>query len=396
MAYVNLFDVWQKKPNWDSWSVLTWAAQVRTERWWGFKGTVGGWIDEIFYDTNRFWSLMIPKNSLTGMFFDKTIGSLMTSLQTLKHVLVGGIFLIFKVRIIQFRRRTPWWGLCDTVHWKVWCLPGHNCLHPSSSCGRPGGGGGKRHKGIQPLHKLLQLERARNWIKISFGPTLSKKLIHPKSLCPMRNLDLPANTSVRSHRFSEVTSSACPLSYILLPRPSLYTISFSMISYRLSLALDVVRSHLSRLLSPSVSLGAMMSVLNLVVSKGDMLLGVNLSAAGPTVTTWKNTCIGSQHAEVGSNALLAVSAKILHHLRTKPLVLVPAQYQQVLFKGKWIYITSSFLLSDSFGMVDRCCLSANVDADLSGELVVVCFGSGTVSLETVFLGMCNFTNLSSR
>lgn len=73
-----------------------------------------------------------------------------------------------KVHIIQVRHRTPWWGLCDTVDWKVWCLPGHNCLHPSSSYGRPGGAGGKQHKGNQLLHMLLQLERARNGIKIFF------------------------------------------------------------------------------------------------------------------------------------------------------------------------------------------------------------------------------------
>lgn len=88
--------------------------------------------------------------------------------------------------------------------------------------------------------------------------------------------DLPANTSVFSHKFSEVTSSGRSMSYLLLPRPLLGTTSFSMISCLSPLSLDVGLSHLSRLLSSSVSLGTMMSVLKLVVSEGGMLLGLAL------------------------------------------------------------------------------------------------------------------------
>lgn len=107
--------------------------------------------------------------------------------------------------------------------------------------------------------------------------------------------DLPANTSVLSHKFSEVTSSGRPRSYILLPRPLLGTISFSIISCLSPSSLDVGLSHLSRLLSSSVSLATVMSVLKMVVSEGGVLLGlalgVNQSDVGPTVATWKNICI---------------------------------------------------------------------------------------------------------
>lgn len=122
------------------------------------------------------------------MFFHKLIGSLMTSANPEPCI---GRRTFFKALIIQVRHRTPWWGLCDTVHWKVWCLPGHNCLHPSSSYGRPGGGGGKRHKGNQLLHRLLQLERARKGIKIS-TKSLTKSLYNLletrltcQHLCPL-------------------------------------------------------------------------------------------------------------------------------------------------------------------------------------------------------------------
>lgn len=158
------------------------------------------------------------------------------------------------------------------MYWKVWCLLGHNFLHPSSSYGRPGGGGGKRHKGNQLLHMLLQLERARNGIKIFFlVPNLMKNVF-----IFYQKQDLPANTSVLSHKFSEVTFSGRSLSYILLPRPLLGTISFSMISCWSPLPLDVGLSHLSRLLSSSVFLGTIMSVLKLVLSNEGVLLGLVL------------------------------------------------------------------------------------------------------------------------
>lgn len=75
-------------------------------------------------------------------------------------VLIGRRLIPFKVLIGQFRRRTPWQVLCDRLLWKVWCLPGRSYLRPSSSYGRRGGGGGKRHRGIQPLHMLSPLEKA--------------------------------------------------------------------------------------------------------------------------------------------------------------------------------------------------------------------------------------------
>lgn len=61
------------------------------------------------------------------------------------------------VPVSQFRRRTPWLAPCDKLLQKVWCLPIRSSLRPSSSCGRRGGGGGKRHRGTQPLHMQSQL-----------------------------------------------------------------------------------------------------------------------------------------------------------------------------------------------------------------------------------------------
>lgn len=137
-----------------------------------------------------------------------------------------------------------------------------------------------------------------------------------KIFITFQNPDLPANTSVRSHKFSEVTSSGRSLSYIMLPRPLLGTISFSMMSYWSPLSLDVGRCHLSRLLSPSVSLGTMLLVVNLVASVGGRLLGLvlltNPSAAGSTVATWMNIRNGSKLVIGGSkNVLLAVSVTTL-------------------------------------------------------------------------------------
>lgn len=79
------------------------------------------------------------------------------------------------VPIGHVRRRTLWWVLSDRLSWKLWCLPARSCLRPSSSYGRRGGGGGKPHRGIQPLRKRSRLEGHKyrlKWIYLTSVPYL--------------------------------------------------------------------------------------------------------------------------------------------------------------------------------------------------------------------------------